>query len=150
MSFEKIKTVDEVIIHERSCILMYYFTPQEAKQIMNVARMTGIKECLMLKAEESGCIIKDILDNKTLEAKNIPPFMGVNHSHRVVKEKAIIFNHIPASRMNLFIESLKKYRMKTPIMAVVTEQSIYWTLHELLTQLVHERAATRKGTFEVH
>ena len=52
--------------------------------------------------------------------------------------------------MNMFIDGLKKCRLRRPIIAVVTEQSIEWKLENLLVNLVNERAAVRSGEFNRH
>lgn len=139
MSFEEIKQVQNENIHERSCIMLYQFTSQEVKQIMNVARMTGIKDYIELHAKHGGCTLREILDDQISEKEEAN-----------VKEKAIILNHVTPTRMNLFIDTLKKCRIKRPIIAVVTEQSIDWTLTHLLINLVSERAAISKGQFSEH
>ena len=144
MSFENMKEMNEAILHERSCMMMYYFTPQEARQIMNVARMTGIKDCITLTPSHSQNQIRAILDNQ-LEETTDETVLG-----STVKEKAIIFNGIPSARVSLFIDGLKKCRIRRPIIAVVTEQSIEWTLNDLLINLSNERAAISRGEFVGH
>lgn len=139
MSFENMKHINNEAIHERSCMMLYYFTPQEARQIMNVARMTGIKDCILLKPSHGNNIIRDILDEKLQEA-----------ACEAVKEKALILNGVAPQRMSLFIDSLKKCRIKRPLIAVVTTQSIDWTLNDLLINLANERAAVNRGEFVAH
>ena len=139
MSFESMKEVSTRVFHERSCMMMHYFTPQEAKQIMNVARMTGIKDCIALNPHHGTNKIREILEDCIKEGEE-----------ETIKEKAIIFNGIPSNRVSLFIDTLKKCRIKRPLIAVVTEQSIDWTLNDLLINLSNERAAIRRGEFEGH
>lgn len=139
MSFENIKQVRNEAIHERSCIMLYQFTDQEIRQIKNVARMTGIKECIELQSKHGGCTLREILDDQMNETEEAS-----------VKEKTIILNHIAPARMNMFIDALKKYRMRRPIIAVITEQSIEWTLSHLLINLVNERVAISKGELNKH
>ncbi len=136
MSFENMKSMSQEAIHERSCMLMYHFTSQEMKQIQNVARMTGITDCICLSACHAENTIKNILDGEITEKET-----------EVLKEKALILNNISTTRMNAFIEGLKKCRIKRPLIAVVTETSIHWPLKELLQHLVSERAAVRSGDF---
>lgn len=139
MSFETIKENEGKKVHERSCMMMYYFTPQEARQIMNVARMTGIKDHIVLKPGHGEATIRELLDGKQEETQG-----------EVIKEKAILFNGIEATRMSLFIDSLKKCRIKRPMIAVVTEQSIDWSLNTLLVNLANERSALKQGSFSAH
>lgn len=144
MSFEKMKEMNEIALHERSCMMMYYFTPQEVKQIMNVARMTGIKDYITLKPSHGQNQIRAILDGQLKETEDETLLTSA------VKEKAIIFNGIPSARVSLFIDGLKKCRIRRPIIAVVTEQSIEWTLNDLLINLSNERIALKKGEFTAH
>lgn len=139
MSFENMKETNQEVVHTRACMLMYHFTNQEMKQIQNVARMTGIMDCILLSPCHSENTIKNILDGEITQIESNP-----------IKEKALILNGISATRMSAFIEGLKKCRIKRPLIAVVTETSINWTLNELLEHLVGERAAVTKGDFSAH
>ncbi len=139
MLFENIKDIKTSEIHERSCMMMYYFTPQEERQIMNVARMTGVRDIITLKPSFGGNKIREILDNQAVETEV-----------EGLKEKAIIFNGIPSPRVSLFIDGLKKCRIKRPIIAMVTKQTIDWTLEELLINLANERSSINRGEFSAH
>lgn len=136
MSFENMKSMNQEAVHERACMLMYHFTSQEMKQIQNVARMTGITDCILLSPCHGENIIRNILNGEIAQEEA-----------ECLKEKALILNNISTARMNAFIEGLKKCRIKRPLIAVVTETSINWTLNELLQHLVNERAAVRSGDF---
>lgn len=139
MSFENMKDMKSSGIHERSCMMMYYFTPQEARQIMNVARMTGVKDMITLKPSFGHNKIREILDNQATETEV-----------EALKEKTIIFNGIPSNRVSLFIDGLKKCRIKRPIIAMVTDQTIDWTLADLLINLANERSSISRGEFTAH
>ena len=139
MAFEEMKQIQNENIHERSCIMLYQFTSGEIKQIMNVARMAGIKDYIELHAKHGGCTLREILENQVNDKEET-----------MVKEKTIIFNHVSPNKMNLLMDLLKKCRMKRPIIAVVTQQSIDWTLSHLLVNLVSEREAISKGDFAGH
>lgn len=136
MAFQDIKQIQNETIHERTCIMLYQFNSQEVKQIVNVAKMAGIKEYIDLQSKHGGCTLREILDDEVSEKEEA-----------TIKEKAIILNHVVANKMNLFMELLKKCRLKRPIIAVVTEQSIDWTLAHLLVNLASERQAINEGQF---
>ena len=138
MSFEKISNQDHKVIHERSCMILYSFSQQEVRQIQNAARISGIREFIMVTPQQAGTTVRAILDNE------------ITSGEEGCKEKAIIFNHIPSMRMNAFIEALKKCRIKRPLMAVVTETSINWKLDELISNLIEERRAVSAGQFAEH
>lgn len=137
MSFEKMKDLKEV--HERSCMMIYHFSPKEMQAIRSVARLTGVKDIISIEANQLETYVKDILENNM----HIGEDLGVN-------EKAIVFNNMPSSKVSLFIDGLKKMRVARPLIAVVTEQSINWTFKELVENLSKERAALRSGNGVAH
>ena len=140
MSFEKMKTVsDQEVIHERSCMMLYYFTPAELKQIQMVARMAGVGDQIILGMEHGECTLQAILDNQLTSSTDA-----------CLKQKAIIFNNISSTRISAFIEGLKKFRMNRPLIAVVTETSIKWTLKELLLHLNEQHHAVKNNQFNEH
>lgn len=139
MSFEKIEDLKQEIIHERSCMILYNFTPNELGHIQNVARLTGIRDQIILRPNQSQTIIRDILDDQFIEGE-----VGK------VLDKTIILNAVSTQKMNAFLEALKKYRMPRPLIAVVTSHSINWTLEELLMNLREEREALKNNKNTVH
>lgn len=137
MSFEKMQDLKE--IHERSCMMVYHFSPKEMQAIQSVARLTGIKDIIILEANQVETTIEDILENKITIGNDTN-----------VNEKAIVFNNIPSGKVNVFIEGLKKMRMARPLIAVVTEHSIHWSFKELIMNLSQERAALRNNGQTAH
>lgn len=137
MSFEKMKDLKEV--HERSCMIVYHFSPKEMQAIQSVARLTGIRDIISIEANQLETCVKDILDSNMHTGEDL----GVN-------EKAIVFNNMSSNKVNLFIEGLKKMRVARPLIAVVTEHSINWTFKELVENLSKERAALRVGGSTAH
>lgn len=137
--FESIKETNLTALHERSCIILYGFTIAEEKQILNTARLVGIKDCITLKSPYLKNTTQAVLDNKMTE-EDCKPLL----------EKAILFNAIPFPRMNLMIDAIKKYRMKKPLYAIVTEDALNWTIKEWLMQLINERDGLKVGNLSVH
>lgn len=138
MSFEKLSNQDEKIIHERSCMILYHFSQQEVRMLQNAARLSGIRDFVVLDGKMAHNTLKAILDNEAVSKEE------------GIKEKVVVFNHIPSARMNAFMEALKKCRMKRPLMAVVTEVSIDWTLEVLIKNLLAERSAISAGNYASH
>lgn len=132
--FEPVKNTSDVRVHERNCIMLYGFSTTEEKQIITTARMVGITDCIILKSYHLESTIKEILDNEVSQGNSKP-----------ILEKAVLFN-TPVARMNLMIGTIKKFRMKKPLYAIVTKNALNWTLKEWLNQLVGEREAMQKGT----
>ena len=141
MSFEKIQNTDNQVIHARTCILIYGFTPQELKNLKNIARLTGLNDQILLDKDTLSTTILDLLEGN--------PVQTCIASETPVS-KAIIFNNVPSNRMNAFIESLKKFRISRPLMATVTETSINWTVEELIQNLAAERYALKNNTTPLH
>ena len=137
MSFEKMQNINAV--HERSCLIAYQFSANEIRAIQNVARLTGVKDIIVVTEKNCDTKVQDILENKLSENTN-----------KGIKEKALIFNNIAATRMNAFIEGLKKMRVNRPLIAVVTEHSINWTLKELVINLNEERSAFKNNQQTIH
>lgn len=141
MSFEKMQDTDNQIIHARTCILIYGFTPQELKSLKNITRLTGLNDQILLSKDTLSTTIVDLLENNPLQ---------VSVATEIPSYKAIIFNNVPSNRMNAFIESLKKFRIPRPLMATVTETSITWTVDELIQNLAAERYALKNNTTPLH
>ena len=140
MSFEKIQaTSHEEVIHPRSCVMLYYFTPAELRQIQLVAKMVGVADQIVLGTGQGECTLQAILDNEI-----------TTNQGEEIKQKAVVFNNIAGTRINAFIEGLKKFRINRPLMAVVTETSIKWTLNQLLMELSEEHQALKKNQWNNH
>ena len=89
-------------------------------------------------------VLTKVLD--LLENPSLTPVKTENIS----TQKAILFNNVPANRMNAFIESIKKCRIPRPLIAVVTETSIHWTIEELISNLAAERIALKNNQTTLH
>lgn len=139
MSFERINDLKNEVYHQRAAVLVYHFSPNELKQLQNVARLTGIKEMIKVEAVQTQTVLKDLLDGeiKTSEESSI-------------KAKTMVFNNIPYARMNAFIEALKKCRINRPLIATVTETSINWTFEQLLVNLIEEHRAVQNNQNFTH
>lgn len=139
MSFERIDHVDQTSIHSRNCVLFYNFSPKELKLLKNIANLTGLRDQITLSPQNGETLIQDILDNKlsTSDTQSVP-------------YKAIIFNPSDTSKVNTFLESLKKCRIQRPLTAVVTPTSLTWTLNHLIVNLLEERANLNNGVNSPH
>ncbi|MEG0295798.1 MAG: DUF3783 domain-containing protein [Clostridium sp.] len=134
MSFEKIDIKDNKINEERSCIIVCNFAGKELQFIKNYGAVFGIKDQILLNSKNGDSIVKDIIENNYIVEGEV----GSN-------AKAIIFNNVSPAKMNIFIENLKKVRVKNILMATVTETSREWSINTLLTNLVEERKAMNAG-----
>lgn len=140
MSFQRMQDLGQTIYHERVGILLYNFTEKEVKQISNVIKLVGIKDVIQVGPENGEQTLTEILDGKTYKevCTDVPG------------DKTIIFNGVEPNRVNSFIDILKKYRFKRPLIAMVTEQSIQWQLKVVLENLIEERSGLARNSYKVH
>lgn len=136
MSFEKLDIKDNNEKEGRACILICNLSGKDLQKVKNCAMILGIRDQIILNSKNGNTVIKNVLEN------NINTECEDGR-----KERAIIFNAIPAAKISMFIENLKKVRVNNVLKAVVTETSIDWSVNELLSNLVAERVAISKGDF---
>lgn len=134
MSFEKISSDNKNSNDSKTCMILVNFDKKELSMIRNVSRFAGIKENIVVSGKHGENTINDILSGKIEE-----------DNEKVLSNKAIIFNNIPAQRVSGFLDSLKKMRMRRPLTAMVTETSIGWTLNNLIANLIEENTALSSG-----
>lgn len=139
MSFERIDQINQTSIHPRNCVLFYNFTPKELLLLKNIANLTGMRDQIILTSKDGECIIQDILDHQAITGDT----QGLPH-------KAIIFNPADSSKVNNFLESLKKCRIQRPLTALITSTSLTWTVNHLLANLIEERASLSSGVNATH
>ena len=99
----------------------------------------GIKDQIVLNSKNGDETIKNILEDKIEKTEG-----------EGVKERAIIFNAIAPGKVHIFLENLKKVGIQRPLVAMVTETSINWTIDVLVKNLIAERRALRSGDMTTH
>lgn len=134
MSINEMNIKDTNISEDRSCIIMCNFNDKESKLINTCSNFVGIKDKVVLNRTNGAVKIEDIingkLDNTDEELKNA---------------RCIIFNNIPNNRIHVFMENLKKLKVRNVLFATVTETSKEWTINFLIENLVSERKAIKEG-----
>jgi hypothetical protein len=133
MSFENINSIS-TSADKKTAVMLYNFNAKELTMLKNICGLMGIKEKIVLNPENGNSIIKDILNNKLDD-----------NCENKLNDKAVIFNNIEHSKIHSFLQSLKKFRINRPLIAVVTETSINWDLNNLINNLVEERDALKSG-----
>lgn len=139
MSFENIKDINLNNIHNRSCIMLVNFNNKELNSIKNISRLLGLKDIIALDYKNGGSVIRNILENNILSGED------ANN-----KNKVILFNNISTQKINALLDNLKKLKISRPLSAMITDQTIDWTLDDLIINLVNERKAIGKGKFSNH
>ena len=139
MAFEKINDKEQANIHDRSCIILVNFNKKELTSIKTVSNFVGIKDRIIVTGKNGNTKIRDILDGNISD-----------DNEDLWSEKVVIFNNIPNNRVTVFLDSLKKMKIRRPLSAMVTEVSIDWTLNTLIYNLKEERNAISKGKVADH
>lgn len=138
MGFEKMNNV-EINNEIRSFVILYNFNAKETSMIKNICNMFGIRDQIILSPKNANSTIRNIIDNNidsTCES-------GIN-------QKAIIFNNVANMKVGAFIDSLKKFRINRPLIALATEGNIDWDLNTLVSNLLEERIAMKSGKTVKH
>lgn len=134
MSFEEINESNSIVIDGRACIILYNFSDKELKAIKNVGVVFGVSDFIILNSKNAGTYIKDVINGEFSEK-----------SEEFKNDKTIMFNAIPSKKLNLLIDSIKKLKFPNPLMAVITETSMGWTVNTLIDNLREERLALKSG-----
>lgn len=139
MTFKRMDISDRREQEGRSCLLLYNFGLKELKKIQNFARIMGIKDQIVLNYKNGEETIKNILEDKfeNLESDGS-------------REKAIVFNAVSPGKIHVFLENLRKVGINKPLVSVVTETSINWTINVLLENLLAEKKALKSKDMTTH
>lgn len=134
MSFEEINKSSSIVIDGRSCIVLYNFSDKELKSIKNVGAVFGVSDFIILSPKNADTYIKDVINGELSE-----------NSEGFKIDKTIMFNAIHSKKLNLLIDSIKKLKFPNPLMAIITETSMEWTVNTLIENLREERLALKNG-----
>jgi hypothetical protein len=107
---------------------------KESNNIKNVARLIGIKDIINVDYKNGQTTINDILENNINQNDDLSS-----------KNKVILFNNIPIQKINGLLDNLKKIKINRPLSAMITEETINWTLDKLILNLLNERKAINEG-----
>lgn len=139
MSFENIKDIDLNNVHNRSCIMVVNFNNKELNSIKNISRLIGLKDIITLDYKNGNSVIRNILED------NIANSGDTNN-----KNKVILFNNVSTQKINALLDNLKKIKINRPLSAMITDQTIEWTIDNLIINLVNERKAISEGKVSNH
>lgn len=138
MSFEKMSNI-EIDNRKRSFVILYNFNNKESAMIKNICNMLGAKDQVILSSKNANSTIRNLTNNNIdYECEN-----GIN-------QKAMIFNNVAPMKVSAFIDSLKKFRIVKPLIAVNTEGNIDWSLNTLVSHLLKERLSMKSGETVKH
>ena len=138
MTFEKMGN-SNVNVEDRSFVILYNFNPKENTMIKNICNMYGIRDQVILTPKNANSVVKDIIVNKI-----------DNTCDNGLSNKSIIFNNVSHIKISAIMDSLKKFRIQRPLVAMTTESNLNWDLNTLIHNLVEERAAMKSGRIVKH
>lgn len=133
MDFKNINTLP-TYNDDRVCVLLYNFNAKDLGMLKNICNLIGLKDQIILMPKNATTLVKDILNNNIDESCED----GLKHN-------AVIFNNVDHVKIHSFMETLKKFRIQRPLIAVVTETSIDWELNTVIQNLIEEREALKSG-----
>ncbi len=138
MSFEKMGN-SNINVEDRSFVMLYNFNTKETTMIKNICNMYGIRDQVILTPKNANSLIKDIIINKIDDSCD----NGLNN-------KSIVFNNVSHIKISAIIDSLKKFRVQRPLIAMTTESNLNWNLNTLISNLIEERTAMKSGKIAKH
>lgn len=133
MSFKRINSLCTTN-NERSFVIVYNFNAKDTLMIKNILKLLGIKDVCTLNKDNANSKIDDIIKGNIDDTC----VQGID-------QRAVIFNNIAHTKISGFSDNLRKFKINRPLMAVVTEDNISWSLNTLIDNLINERNAINSG-----
>ncbi|WP_195940383.1 DUF3783 domain-containing protein [Romboutsia sp. 1001713B170131_170501_G6] len=133
MSFKRINSLCTTN-NERSFVIVYNFNAKDTLMIKNILKLLGIKDVCTLNKDNANSKIEDIIKG------NIDDTCS-----QCINQRAVIFNNVAHTKISGFSDNLRKFKINRPLMAVVTEDNISWSLNTLIDNLINERNAINSG-----
>lgn len=134
MSFKQIDHQDTHRPEGKTCILVFGYDPLQLNAIKKYASELGIPEVIEVKKDETYNTLRQLIDGKgNVSSKKL------EHG-----SPAIVLNAVASSELNGFVHNFKSLGLPKCLFAMVTETSINWKFHDLITDLLEERAMFEK------
>ncbi|WP_125138075.1 DUF3783 domain-containing protein [Petrocella atlantisensis] len=130
MAFEKIDHQNNNRPEGKTCLLVYGYDEISFKKIQDYAALYDIFEFVNVTPSTLGNTLQKLIDHTD------KPTFGIER----VDTQAIVLNAVSPKELNDFVRSFRTLGLPSPLFAVVTPLSINWPFHELLKDLLEERA----------
>ena len=130
MSFEKIDHQNDQRPEGKTCLLVYGYDETALNTIKSFASNYGIFELVHVTPMTLGNSLQKLIDHTE------KPILGIDR----IDTQAIVLNAVSPQELNDFVRNFKTLNLARPLFAVVTPISINWPFHELLKDLLEERA----------
>lgn len=123
-----------MLLENNKTILIFGFDEEEKQIMHDLIEKGNIPDYKVVEESMGKMKIKDILEGFKLDVYNC----------RLQQEKVILFNNLNDEELENSIKKLRNSLKSKPILAVITETSINWTLEDLLGHLIEEREWFKK------
>jgi acylphosphatase len=118
-----------VALENNKIILIYGFHKDEENTLDNLLKKNKLPSYRVMEKSMAKMKVKDILNGLNL---------GIYNSN-LPDEKVVLLNNFSDEEVQTMLASIKGKFSPSPILAVVTETSIDWTLEYLIEHLLEER-----------
>ncbi|MDU6878762.1 DUF3783 domain-containing protein [Clostridium tepidum] len=115
-------------------MLVYGLENEELNLLKDMCLKNNLQSFKIVNKNMCKMKLRDIIKGMNLEVEDID----------MPEEKVVIFNNFSDTELNLGVKKIKEILKPTPIMAVVTENSIDWEFEYLVNHLIEEREWHRK------
>lgn len=134
MTFKKIDHDDAARPQGKTCILVFGYDPLEFNLIKAYANSLNNIEAIEIKSNATYNTLQQLINGTGNISKQVA-------TH---KSPAIVLNAVSQLELNQFVHEFKTLNLKRPLFAMVTETSINWRFHDLVDDLLEERAMFMK------
>ncbi len=134
MTFKKIDHEDNQRPEGKTSILVFGYDPIALNSIKTYAAELAIPEVIEVKNDQTYNTLKQLIDHKgNFSAKPL-----------AYSAPAIVLNAVSSAELNQFVHNFKTLGLPKCLFAVVTPTSINWKFHDLIEDLLEERAMFEK------
>ena len=116
-------------LENNKIILIYGFHKDEENTLDNLLKKNKLPSYRVMEKSMAKMKVKDILNGLNL---------GIYNSN-LPDEKVVLLNNFSDEEVQTMLASIRGKFSPSPILAVVTETSIDWTLEYLIEHLLEER-----------
>lgn len=134
MTFKQIDQQDTQRPDGKTCILVFGYDPKALEAIRAYAASMNIPEVI----DVTPALAHNTL-GQLIEGNGAMSDKPVTHT-----APAVVLNGVSSAELNQFVQNFRSLGLPRCLFAVVTETSIRWKFHDLVADLLEERAMFEK------
>lgn len=138
MSFQQIDHQDKQRPDGKTCILVYGYDAIALNRIKKYAESMNLVEVIEVKVNQTYNTLQQLING----AGNVSS-QPVKHT-----APAIVLNAVSNAELNQFVHNFRTLGLPRCLFAMVTPTSIHWKFHDLIKDLLEERAMFEKMRME--